>query len=132
MAGNAGEDLFEPSEGIDFDALTGSYEAAQHGCRPTAEISAQTIRAMVAWIRMSQPRRPLKRFFEEVESGGLHLFMSMLNVGETFYILAKRKGMPVAEQFLHDLPVMPIHIVIPGKRNHGCRAHQSNPRGCLR
>ncbi len=39
--------------------------------------------------------------------------MSMLNVGETFYILTKRKGMPVADRFLRDLPAMPIQPVFP-------------------
>ena len=30
-----------------------------------------------------------------------------------FYILAKRKGMPIAERFLRDLPSMPIYVVVP-------------------
>jgi hypothetical protein len=33
MSGDATEDILEPGEGVDENALAGSYEAAQHGCR---------------------------------------------------------------------------------------------------
>jgi hypothetical protein len=33
MSSNASQDIFEPGEGIDENALAASYEAAQHGCR---------------------------------------------------------------------------------------------------
>lgn len=70
---------------------------------------------MVAWIQDEPAAPAVERFFEEAESGGSELYMSMLNVGETFYILAKRKGMPIAERFLRALPSMPIRIVVPDK-----------------
>jgi predicted nucleic acid-binding protein len=39
--------------------------------------------------------------------------MSWLNVAETFYILAKRTSLAVAEEFLSRLPSLPIRIVLP-------------------
>jgi hypothetical protein len=53
------------------------------------------------------------RFLLDAEEGKLQLFMSALNVGESFYILAKRQNMAVAEQFLKRLPSLPVHIVVP-------------------
>jgi predicted nucleic acid-binding protein len=69
--------------------------------------------AMVAWIQDEPAAQAIERFFDEAESGGLRLSMSILNVGETFYILAKRKSMAIAEQFLQELPAMPIRVVVP-------------------
>jgi predicted nucleic acid-binding protein len=65
------------------------------------------------WIQ-KEPEAPLvRRFLLEADEGNLELLMSALNVGETFYILAKRRGAAVAEQFLKRLPSLPVHIVVP-------------------
>ena len=41
MAGNAAEDIFEPSEWINARTLAGSNKTAEHGSRPTADIAAE-------------------------------------------------------------------------------------------
>ena len=41
MAGDAGEDVIEPGEGIDVNALAGSHETAQHCGRPSADIAPE-------------------------------------------------------------------------------------------
>ena len=41
MAGNAAEDIFEPSDWINSNPLAGSYETAQHGSRAAAHITAE-------------------------------------------------------------------------------------------
>src|SRR4051812_31180280 len=41
VAGDTGQDVFEPGEGIDIHALTGGYESAQHSGRSTADIAAE-------------------------------------------------------------------------------------------
>lgn len=43
----------------------------------------------------------------------LTLLMSWYNLGETFYILAKRKNREVAEEFMTRLPSLPIGMVLP-------------------
>jgi len=43
----------------------------------------------------------------------LRLLMSWYNLGETFYILAKRKNREVAEEFITRLPSLPIRMVLP-------------------
>jgi predicted nucleic acid-binding protein len=69
--------------------------------------------ALVAWIR-KEPAAPLVRhFLEEAQAGRVELVMSLINVAETFYILAKRDSMGVAEEFLTRLPSLPIRVVSP-------------------
>ena len=41
MISNTGEDVLEPGEGIDSDALTGSHEAPQHRRRHAALVAAK-------------------------------------------------------------------------------------------
>lgn len=42
--------------------------------------------------------------------------MSWYNVAEAFYILAKRRTLDIAEQFLVRLPSLPIRLVLPGEQ----------------
>jgi len=39
-----------------------------------------------------------------------------LNLGEVFYLIAKRHGAAPAERFLSDLPMMPIQAVVPDRK----------------
>ncbi|HEX5431218.1 MAG TPA: type II toxin-antitoxin system VapC family toxin [Bryobacteraceae bacterium] len=68
---------------------------------------------MVAWVQ-KEPAAPLVRqFLLEAEAGVLELSMSRINAAETFYILAKRSGMSMAEQFLARLPSLPVRVTTP-------------------
>jgi predicted nucleic acid-binding protein len=69
--------------------------------------------AMVAWAQDERAASAVEEFLQEAEAGKIKLFMSMLNVGETFYILAKRQSLAVAEEFLTRLPSLPVHVVVP-------------------
>src|ERR1700693_3645407 len=69
--------------------------------------------AMVAWIRDEPAAGAVEEFLEEASAGRSHLAMSWLNVAETYYILAKRDGPTVAEQFMTRLPSLPIRLVLP-------------------
>jgi uncharacterized protein len=69
--------------------------------------------AMVAWVR-AEPAAPLVRqFLLDADAGSLQLVVSWINVAETFYILAKRDNLTVAEQFMTRLPSLPIRLVLP-------------------
>jgi hypothetical protein len=59
---------------------------------------------MVAWIQQESAAPLVRQFLLDADAGKMQLFMSALNVGETFYILAKRQSLPVAEEFLRRLP----------------------------
>jgi hypothetical protein len=41
MSGDAGEDILEPSEGINSSPLTGRYKSPQYGRRLTALVTAK-------------------------------------------------------------------------------------------
>jgi predicted nucleic acid-binding protein len=50
---------------------------------------------------------------QQADAGNLDLLMSWYNVAETFYILAKRKSLAVAEEFSTRLPSLSIRVVLP-------------------
>jgi predicted nucleic acid-binding protein len=68
---------------------------------------------MVAWVRDEPAAAAVEEFLEEASAGRSLLAMSWLNVGETFYILAKRDSLAFAEQFMIRLPSLPIRLVLP-------------------
>jgi predicted nucleic acid-binding protein len=68
---------------------------------------------MVAWVQL-EPAAPLVRqFLLDADDGSIELAMSWLNVAETFYILAKRNSLSVADEFLNRLPSLPIRVMLP-------------------
>ena len=68
---------------------------------------------MVAWIQDEPGGRALEAFLLNADTGKLQLLMSWYNVAETFYTMAKRKKLAVAEEFLARLPSLPIRLVLP-------------------
>ncbi len=70
---------------------------------------------MVAWIRDEAGAESVERFFEKADAGKLQLLMSWINVGETFYILVRKRSLQIAEQFLVRLPALPIRLVLPNE-----------------
>jgi predicted nucleic acid-binding protein len=70
---------------------------------------------MVAWVQDEPAAATVDSFFREADAGRIQLFMSALNVGETFYILAKRRDLTLAEAFLNRLPSLPIQVVVPDR-----------------
>jgi predicted nucleic acid-binding protein len=72
--------------------------------------------AMVAWVGQ-EPSAPLiRQFLLEADAGNLDLAMSWINVAETFYILAKRDNIAVAEAFITRLPSLPIRVILPDEQ----------------
>lgn len=67
--------------------------------------------ALVAWVRNEAAAPLFETFRIDAEAGQVQLFMSWINAAETFYILAKRNGPDVAEEFLLRLPSLPIRLV---------------------
>jgi len=68
---------------------------------------------MVAWIQDEPGGSALEALLLKADSGNLQLLMSWYNVAETFYTMAKRKKLAVAEEFLARLPSLPIRLVLP-------------------
>jgi ribonuclease VapC len=74
--------------------------------------------AMIGWLQGEEPARSTVR--EILERAALRdgdsVSMSMINVGEVFYLIAKRQGAAPAERFLSELPTMPIQSLVPDRR----------------
>ena len=69
--------------------------------------------ALVAWVQEEPGGSAVDRFLLRADAGELQLLMSWYNVAETFYTVAKRKKLAVAEEFLTRLPSLPIRLVLP-------------------
>jgi uncharacterized protein len=74
--------------------------------------------AMIAWLQGEEPARSKVREILEGAAGTSSgdVGMSMINVGEVFYLLAKRRGAAIAERFLSEVPTMPIQSLVPDRR----------------
>ncbi len=89
--------------------------------------------ALVAWIRDEPAASQVEVFIREAASGRVELVMSLINVAEAFYILAKRDNPGVAEEFLTRLPSLPIRVVSPDADDIMVAARiKSRAPGCLR
>ncbi len=71
--------------------------------------------AMVAWVCDESGATAVHALLELGEAGRVRLLMSVLNVGETFYTLAKRRNLGIAEQFLRYLAFLPVEVCVPDR-----------------
>jgi uncharacterized protein with PIN domain len=69
--------------------------------------------ALVAWVRDEPAAEAVEGFLRDAHAGRCRLTMSLMNVAETFYILAKRNSPAIADEFLLRLPSLPIRVVVP-------------------
>ena len=73
--------------------------------------------AMLAWLQGEEPARAKVRDTLELASQGETVAsMSMINIGEVFYLIAKRRGAAIAERFLAELPMMPLQALLPNRK----------------
>ncbi len=73
--------------------------------------------AMIGWLRGEEPARArVHELLDQASSGEASVCMSLINVGEVFYLIAKRHGAAPAERFLADLSMMPIQPLLPDRR----------------
>lgn len=69
--------------------------------------------ALLAWIQ-AQPAAPqVRALLEQAERNVVSVWMSWINIGEVFYLLARRRGLDAAEQFLARVPSLPLRTVMP-------------------
>ena len=70
--------------------------------------------AMIGWLQGEEPARAKVRdLLDEASRGETRVGISLINVGEVFYLMAKRHGAAPAERFLSDLAMMPIQALLP-------------------
>lgn len=68
--------------------------------------------AILSWMKGApHAADQVRRILEKSEQGRVELRMSIINVGEVYYILAKNVGPQKAEDFLRDFRRMPVKTV---------------------
>jgi len=73
--------------------------------------------AMIGWLQGEEPARAkVRELLEQASRGEGRLSMSLINVGEVFYLIAKRHGAAASERFLGDFAMMPIQALLPDRR----------------
>ena len=69
--------------------------------------------AVLAWIR-GEPSGPrVREIIERGERDGSPVWMSWINAGEVYYMLVRKNGRFVADEFFTRLPSLPIRLVLP-------------------
>jgi uncharacterized protein len=74
--------------------------------------------AMIAWLQGEEPGRSKVREILEHAAASRKddLSICMINIGEVFYLLAKRRGAALAERFLSEVPTLPIQSLVPDRK----------------
>ncbi len=72
---------------------------------------------MIGWLQGEEPARAkVRELLEQASRGAARLGISLINVGEVFYLIAKRHGAAPAERLLADLAMMPIQALLPDRK----------------
>jgi ribonuclease VapC len=73
--------------------------------------------AIIGWLQGEEPARTkVRELLEQAAHGAAKVSISLINVGEVFYLIAKRYGAAAAERFLADLAMMPIQALLPDRK----------------
>jgi uncharacterized protein len=73
--------------------------------------------AVMAWLEGESPaQKRVSALLAAAAEQRVALSISMINVGEIFYSITKRRGAPAAEEFLAELATFPVAITIPGRK----------------
>ncbi len=73
--------------------------------------------AIIGWLQGEEPARAkVRQVLEQASRGQARVSISLINVGEVFYLIAKRHGAATAEKFLSELAMMPIQALLPDRR----------------
>jgi ribonuclease VapC len=73
--------------------------------------------AIIGWLQGEEPARTkVHELLEQASRAAAKVSISLINVGEVFYLIAKRHGAALAERFLADLAMMPIQALLPDRK----------------
>jgi predicted nucleic acid-binding protein len=73
--------------------------------------------AIMGWLQGEEPARTkVRELLEQASRGAAKVSISLINVGEVFYLIAKCHGAAPAERFLADLAMMPIQSLLPDRK----------------
>jgi predicted nucleic acid-binding protein len=67
--------------------------------------------AILAYLLHERGAEKIRDMFKEAENGRLELYMNVVNLGEVYYIIARRKDLNTADFIVANLKRMPILFV---------------------
>ncbi len=74
--------------------------------------------ALFAWLRDQQPAADsVEVILQAAAAGEVELLISWINAGEVHYMLAKKYDPKTANEFLTQLPFLPIRLLVPDQED---------------
>jgi predicted nucleic acid-binding protein len=73
--------------------------------------------ALLVWLLDQKDANKVRAILENASAGTVRIAMSLINAGEVIYILAKKRGLSVAEEFEHKMLTLPVHYVTPERED---------------
>ena len=68
--------------------------------------------AVLAFLQQEEPAAArVKSVLESAERGRCELFVSLINLGEVYYIVGRSKGLPEADSVLEDLDQLSLKVI---------------------
>jgi len=72
--------------------------------------------AVLTWLERGAAWPTVQALLEAASGGALELYINMINAGEVYYVLARRRGVLYAEEFLEDLDAaLPVRVILPDR-----------------
>jgi ribonuclease VapC len=68
---------------------------------------------LLAWLCDEAPAAHVAEILRQADTGEIQVLMSWINVGEVYYMVARKQNAKVAEEFLERAPSLPIRLVMP-------------------
>ena len=67
--------------------------------------------AVLAYLQNEGGAQQVEELFLKAQAGGIRLLINRINLGEVFYLSARRKGMEFARQILKEFSLLPVEII---------------------
>jgi ribonuclease VapC len=71
--------------------------------------------AVLAWLRGEAASARVAEFLNHAEAAEMRISMSWINAGEVYYMLARKHGRAMADEFLTRLPSLPLRLELPDR-----------------
>jgi predicted nucleic acid-binding protein len=78
--------------------------------KPPAKTYVLDANAILDYVQDGPGAATMERILQEALRGGAGLMISVINLGEVFYLLWKNKGEQKARQVIDDLTLLPLRI----------------------
>jgi uncharacterized protein len=69
--------------------------------------------AVLKWVRKEKGYQKVRSLLTACRDQSLKGYMNQLNLGEVYYLIIRRSGLPVAKMFLENFQRLPLEIVLP-------------------